>query len=135
MKIINDKKSSSKIMISSALGVFCGFLTLFFMLAVFAFIKLKADLGETAANTFSTISLLASALVCGLISSKKLGSKLMLVAPFSGFIFYLIMVVVGLITSDKISLSIILLRFVLCVVFAGLGAVLGVLKKGDKNII
>ena len=135
MKIINDKESSKKLIISVALGVAVGFVSMLLLISVFALIMLKADLGEGMSNVLSTVALLASALVCGYVSSKKLGSRLMLVAPFSGFVFYLIVAIIGMATTHQAIGKQGFIRLLLCVVFAGVGAFLGALKGSKKTVI
>lgn len=132
MKIIKDKESSKKLIISVALGVCVGFISMLLLISVFALIMLKADLGEGMTNVLSTVALLVSALVCGYVSSKKLGSRLMLVAPFSGFVFYLIVATIGMATTHQAIGKQGFIRLLLCVVFAGVGALLGALKGNRK---
>lgn len=135
MKIINDKESGKKLIISVALGVAVGFVAMLLLISFFAFIMLKADLGDGISKIFSTVALLASALACGYVSSKKLGSKLMLVAPFSGFVFYLIVAIIGMVTTHQSIGKQGFLRLLLCAVFAGIGAFLSALKSNKKTVI
>lgn len=135
MKIINDSASNKKLLISVLLGVGTGFAALMILLCVFAFIMLKADLGDGTANALSTVALIVSSTMCGFVSSKKLGSRIMIIAPFSGFVFYLTVAVIGAALTKESLGKLFVIRLLLCVVFAGVGALLGVIKQNRRNII
>ncbi len=135
MKIINDKDSSKKLIISVIMGVSVGLIAMLLLISVFSFVMFKADLDDGIANALSTVSLLVSAMLCGYVSSKKLGSKILLIAPFSGFVFYLIVAIIGIAVTHQTIGKQGFIRWLLCIVTAGLGAFLGALRTAKKTVI
>ncbi len=135
MKIINDQASSKKIIKAVLLSVAVGFAVMLLSLLISAFIMLKADMGDTAANVISTVVLMLSAFVCGFVSSKIMASRVMLIAPFAGFIFYLTVAVIGAAVTKSTFGKLFLLRMLLCIILAALGAFLCAVRKQNKKYI
>lgn len=131
---VNSKNQGA--MIKAVLfGVIAGYIALFFVLIVSSFILLSFQLENNALNIISTAVLAVSGVVCGFVSAKKAGIKILITGLFAGILYYLSVAVVSLLVAGGGISSLFIIRLILTTTMSGLGAFLSVANNKSKSII
>ncbi len=133
MKIINDSNASKRMFVAVLFGIAFAFVSLFLQLLIFAFIMLKFDASSNVSSIFATIALMISSLIAGLVSSKKLGFKVLFTAVISGALFYFLVAIISAAITKNTFGALFLLRMSLCILASVIGVLIG-LKKNNKII-
>ena len=116
-------------------GVGIAYAVMAALVFVGALVMTVLDVSLTAVSVIATIALSIAALVGGFISAKIKGSSPLPVGLAAGFVFYLTVAVIAAAVTKGSFSSLFLLRMALCVVLAGVGAVLQSLKRSNKGYI
>ncbi len=135
MKYQIGSNGSNKFLLSLLFGIVMGFASLFVILLLFSLITTLADLGDVAISVLSTVAIVISSFICGFLSAKRLGSKALIIGVVSGFVFYITVAIISLITTKDSFSSLFLIRLALSVVMSAVGAIVATQKKSNKNII
>ena len=134
MKILSDKNFTKKLLSVVGVSVLIGTVSLFLILLIMSLVTLNNGISDNGVITMSTIALMISAFISGLISSKLSNVKKLPIAVLSGLSFYIIVAIVSMIVSNGTIGSLFLLRMIFSVLSSSLGAIVGTVKK-QKSII
>ncbi len=93
------------------------------------------DVSATAISVIATAAISVAALLGGFMAAKRKGSSPLPLGLATGFIFYLSVAIIAAIVTKGSFSSLFILRMALCVVLAGVGAVLETFKKSKNSYI
>lgn len=133
-----DKKYSEKnagLVPAVCAGIIIGYTVLISALLISAVIMAAAKLTSGAAVTMATVSLAAAGFVAGFASSKKFGSRAVIIGTLTGSVFYLTVAVISLIITGGGVSSLFVLRMCLTIAAALVGSIFGAVRKSSKNMI
>lgn len=116
-------------------GIIIGYTVLISALLISAVIMAAAKMTSGAAVTMATVSLAAAGLAAGFASSKKFGSRAVVIGTLTGSVFYLTVAVISLIITGGGLSSLFILRLCLTVAAALAGSILSTVRKSGKNMI
>lgn len=122
-------------MLSAGVGVLAGYIALFVLLFISAIIMTAAKLTAGAAVIMATVSLCAAGLLAGVVSSKKYGSRVLVMGAVTGLAFYISVALVSVIITRSGLSSLFIWRLILTVAASSIGSVIGALKQSNKKMI
>ena len=134
---ISDKGKAfdSKLLKSLVFGVLCNIVSVTILTIIFSFILTLTNKYPTEAiNYISAAFLGIGGLVGGYIAGRINQKAGLAVGALSGFIVFVVILIVGLSQSAGTITIITLIKLIVLVVFGGLGGVLGVNKKKSIKI-
>jgi putative membrane protein (TIGR04086 family) len=135
MKFILSNNAKQSFAISMGIGIAVGYIVLFLMLMLSALLLVLTDMPDGTAVVLSTVSLALAGFLCGLVSSKILGSKALIVGLLSGFVFYVTVALISAVVTKGEFTSLFILRLILATAMSGVGSVVGAFRKSNKHII
>ena len=128
----DDKLSFGKSLIW---GTGFSYLITAILVIISALVITFSDVKVSTVLVIATVVISIASTVGGYMAAKIKGSSPLPVGLATGFVFYItIAVISALVTSASFS-ELFLLRLILCVVLAGVGAVLKTLKRSNKGYI
>ena len=122
-------------MLSAGVGVLEGYIALFVLLFISAIIMTAAKLTAGAAVIMATVSLCAAGLFAGVVSSKKYGSRVLVMGTVTGLAFYISVALISVIITRSGLSSLFVWRLILTVAASSIGSVIGALKQSNKKMI
>ncbi len=126
---MSDKKLLVKAVV---FGSVCGMLVTVILMCVFAAIIMAGGLLPAEITNYIGVGILScGTFFGGFVTSKITKSAGLVVGIITGFIIFLIITAMGMAKSDEALTVLTLVRFILLVIFGGVGGIFG-LKKREK---
>lgn len=134
MKFFNENGNNSFLK-SLLFGVVIAYAAMLILTTAGAVIMTFLDVSATAISVIATAAISVAALLGGFMAAKRKGSSPLPLGLATGFIFYLSVAIIAAIVTKGSFSSLFILRMALCVVLAGVGAVLETFKKSKNGYI
>lgn len=134
MKFFNENGNNSFFK-SLLFGVVIAYAAMLILTTAGAVIMTFLDVSAAAISVIATAAISVAALLGGFMAAKRKGSSPLPLGLATGFIFYLSVAIIAAIVTKGSFSSLFILRMALCVVLAGVGAVLETFKKSKNGYI
>lgn len=134
MKFFNENGNNSFLK-SLLFGVVIAYAAMLILTTAGAVIMTFLDVSAAAISVIATAAISVAALLGGFMAAKRKGSSPLPLGLATGFIFYLSVAIIAAIVTKGSFSSLFILRMALCVVLAGVGAVLETFKKSKNGYI
>lgn len=134
MKFFNENGNNSFFK-SLLFGVVIAYAAMLILTTAGAVIMTFLDVSAAAISVIATSAISVAALLGGFMAAKRKGSSPLPLGLATGFIFYLSVAIIAAIVTKGSFSSLFILRMALCVVLAGVGAVLETFKKSKNGYI
>ena len=134
MKFFNENGNNSFLK-SLLFGVVIAYAAMLILTTAGAVIMTFLDVSAAAISVIATAAISVAALLGGFMAAKRKGSSPLPLGLATGFILYLSVAIIAAIVTKGSFSSLFILRMALCVVLAGVGAVLETFKKTKNGYI
>lgn len=134
MKFFHENGNNSFLK-SLLFGVVIAYAAMAALVVIGALVMTFLDVSVTTISVIATAAISVAALLGGFMAAKRKGSSPLPIGLATGFVFYLTVAIVAAIVTKGSFSSLFILRMALCVVLAGVGAVLETFKKTKNGYI
>lgn len=116
----------------TAVSALAGFIVIFFMVLLFAFLITKIDASDTIISVMTSVALCVGAYTGGLISAKKRRKNGLLMGVICGiFMFFIIFVISSFFAQTTAGFSG-SSKLIMTLIFSALGGIVGVNSKNSR---
>lgn len=114
-------------------GILGAFIASVLLLALFSFLMTVRDMPNGVITPFACVSISVGAAMGGFIATRLFQSRGLIIGMITGFVFFVILYLVGIIVQQAELNGMLLLKVSLSVVFGAFGGIAGVNKRSKKS--
>lgn len=129
----NESGKIHRIAMPVIAGMLVGIVVSLLMLLVFSIVMTMNDVPQGAISTLAAVSVALGCLAAGIISAKLHMSSGLVTGAVTGFLLYLVLMLVGLVAHGASPTASVLIKFAVSIVSGGIGGVIGVNFKKKQR--
>lgn len=124
--VANESGKIHRIAMPVIAGMLVGIAVSLLVLFVFSIVMTMKDVPQGAVSTLAAVSVALGCLAAGIIAAKLHMRNGLATGAVTGFLLYLVLMIVGLIAQGASPAATVLIKFAVSIVSGGIGGIIGV---------